>query len=914
MAQGIQDIGNGIGYLYKTLPNGTTIIASERNTVDGARSMREQGTANAPVVAQRPAVGTITVNSVAAAGQITAVTIAAVNQISAVPINVTSAVASVVAGQISAAINSFTPGSGPNYTAQAVNDVVYVFSPASVGGSVNGLPITVSVTNPTIVTTTADLTNGSSNAGTYDSALGYRFYINADYSGVATPTSLVNAVEVTEYMTVRGLQTGIVTTSSTIATDRLIGLNRSSAITQIIVDTEASAATDVLAFIQTDGFVVGDEIRLRNTVSTRVPIIEDATVTTSPIATKNIYLVNQAPFSLTGRLSINLQLFNDPVLGAVWVELGRSEVVNGVITRTIATMNADIVAGLVKANALYLITDIGPRGAYVQGLSATEISTTATMTRRVPKGYTDTWRTNITGGVTIGNYYRYNQSVYQSLTGVLGTAPPSAPDWQLMPGVATYYSNEQHTLTLNLQEGVGINPLWPFIQETDSNNNIVRMSYDTFLAIGTNPFDFFPWMESGAPQVRDNVIDNSLFDAYQFTRPADRITGNIITSQSVFILNNPRNAGLCTIVNNIWSDANVTSNVFYSCNNNRITNGTVTLNAVTSLSLGVELNDNSIEDSFISNCEHNAFGTFTINLNVLNSNSSISGCTITDFFTSNVLQSSSSISGIFINAQFSQNNFTNSTATFNLTPTVTQVYLANIFTNAIGAIIDDSVGPWTLGTGGYIGNIFSNSIGLQIYHIYISSSALNPLGLTGIASSTFNSSIIFRGGCAGSYFTNVSISVGNEDYYNSEYVTPTESTKVRTLDLSNPAIFSGTTLTIPSNTEYVGTFILSTSVNVTIDQIIRTGYNIGFGATVKPTPKFRAGQSPTLAAPYGNVTINTTPRATALGNDIIGDAASYTLSFTVTPFVTWQHDYIWIYQTGNPAGDVYAVDKYTSFL
>lgn len=537
MAQGIQDIGNGIGYLYKTLPNGTTIVASERNTVDGARSMREQGTANAPVVAQRPAVGTITVTA-AGADTITAITIAAVNQI-LLPITVVSAVPSVVAGQIASAINSFTPGLGFNYTAQAVNDVVYVFSPVANGAAANGLTITVSVTVGNVTTTTTALTNGSSDAGTYDSALGYRFYINADYSGPATPTSLVNAVEVTEYMTVRGLQTGIVTINSTVATDRLVGLNRSCAITQIIVDTESSAATDILAFIETTGFAEGDEIRLRNTTPSRVTTVEDAAVTTSPILTKNIYLVDQAPFSLTGRLSISLQLRNDPVIGGfVWVETGRSEVANGVIDVTIAQLNALCGPRQLKPNALYNVTDLGDYGTVVTAISPAEISPQGRMTRRVPKNYVACWQPTL-AAAAINSRYRYYNRVYRNTTGAVSVGTDPATDttnWTLEAITSnTYYGSDVHDVTVNQDAGLGIITTWPILSESDNNNNVLSQTETYFNATGINGYEFFQWqLPIGTPTVYNNTVTDSIFEVGNFNCPVYNCT---LTNGSQFTLN-----------------------------------------------------------------------------------------------------------------------------------------------------------------------------------------------------------------------------------------------------------------------------------------------------------------------------------------------------------------------------------------
>ena len=612
MAQGIQDIGNGIGYLYKTLPNGTTIIASERNTVDGARSMREQGTANAPVVAQRPAVGTITVTA-SGADTITAITIAAVNQI-LLPITVVSAVPSVVAGQIASAINSFTPGSGFNYTAQAVNDVVYVFSPVANGAAANGLAITVSVTVGNVTTTTTALTNGSSDAGTYDSALGYRFYINADYSGPATPTSLVNAVEVTEYMTVRGLQTGIVTINSTVATDRLVGLNRSCAITQIIVDTESSAATDILAFIETTGFAEGDEIRLRNTTPSRVTTVEDAAVTTSPILTKNIYLVDQAPFSLTGRLSISLQLRNDPVIGGfVWVETGRSEVANGVIDVTIAQLNALCGPRQLKPNALYNVTDLGDYGTVVTAISPAEISPQGRMTRRVPKNYVACWQPTL-AAAAINSRYRYYNRVYRNTTGAVSVGTDPATDttnWTLEAITSnTYYGSDVHDVTINQDAGLGIITTWPILSESDNNNNVLSQTEAYFNASGINGYEFFQWqLPTGTPTVYNNTVTDSIFEVGNFNCPVYNCT---LTNGSQFILNTTpvtavQVAGLTAVgvqitSNSIFDVLNVTAEACtFNANTDLYLRDSNFANTTLSNNVYCDILDCNITDSTIAN-------------------------------------------------------------------------------------------------------------------------------------------------------------------------------------------------------------------------------------------------------------------------------------------------------------------------
>lgn len=926
MAKGIQDIGVGFGYLYMTDVTGTQILATQPNTVSGVRNMRQQGTSTAPIVASRPAVGELRVLSVASIGSITNIDIYGINQIGA-NIAVTSSTTSVVAGQIAAAINAYT-ASPVNFTAQAINNIVYLFSPANAQPgypNYNGAAITVSVTDPSIQTSTTPTTNGSTQfSNSYDDVFGFRFLLDADYgpAGVpgsqpATPTSTAYAIEITEYFTVRGMQSGIVTINSTIAADRLLNLNRTCAFTQIIVDTQASAATDVLAFIETIGFVEGDEIRLRNTNPSRVPVLEDATVSTSPIATKNIYLINQAPFSITGYLSINLQLRNDPSLGFIWVETGRSEVVNGVITRTISTMNADIVAGLVRPNGLYWITDIGPRGAYVQGLSATQISTTASMGRRVPKNvYNDTWRTNITGGVVvIGDYYRYYNSIYQSVTGVLGTAPPSAPDWTLTSG-SSFYTTEQHTITLNLQDGVGIDPLWPYIEEKDSNNNVVRMSKDSFAALGVNEFNIFPWCETGAPQVRDNTIDNSVFDAYQFTRPGDVVAGNLITSSTVFNTNNPQDGTPCDLKNNIVTTGIITNNRFAAFNENTITSGTVDLNSATSA--GVSFIQNSVNYSTIQTCEHISSAVFFINNCVLEGLSSISGCTLdTTGISQMVLLGNSTLGGTMVNGTYEKWTLTAaSQVSVSISPVIAGgIFAENSFVSAAGNII------WLVGgAGGSPDNIryntFTGTFGLTF-------DSTNSILVANQFDACFVSNSAIIGTAIFSTFINAATTLTSAFAYeyNNIYVSALESNLTYQLDLSNPTIYAAGVLTIPDNAAFASTFVIVSTIPRTISSIVRANYQSnwppqGAIAGLYPTPTFIIGGN---IAPFATITITTAVRATALGNEIIGDAASYTLDcVTGSTGLPYASDSITIRQIPRvqPSGGsyMYMVTDYKQYL
>lgn len=584
---GTQDIGIGFGLLYMTNVAGNQIVATQPNTVSGVRNMRQQGTSTAPLVVSRPAVGTITVTSTAGLGSITAINIYGINQIGAA-VDVLGTDTSLLAGQIANAINGWT--ATVNFTAQAIGNVVFVFSPIVPQPgytNYNGASITVSTTQPSIVTTTTPTTNGSTQFGdSYDEVFGYRFWLNADYgpSGVpgtqpASTNSIAFAIEVSDYFNVRGLQSGIVTLNAVVDNDRIINLKRKCAITQVIVDTEGGAATDTLAFIQTEGFSEGDEIQLRSLDNSRLTTVEDLNTSTSSIATKNILLIDSVPFDLDGILSITLQLRSNPFTGFVWVETGRSQVANGIITKTLSEINNDILTNQIVENALYIITDLGAEGTYTRGLSSNRIDPKAVYTRRVPIDYDDTWRTNLSAPV-IGNRYRYFNEVYESLTGILGAQPPSLPNWQLEPAsTSPYYSIEQHDVILNIVQGVGIDPAWPIIQESDSNNNVVMMTYSAFQTFfDINAFDSFPWVKSGINTVRNNTVKDAVFEAYQFTRPNDLITNNTI-EYSLFRSNNPNPLAQATIDNlNINSLTYWLLNVIEFCSYVTVNSGTISNN------------------------------------------------------------------------------------------------------------------------------------------------------------------------------------------------------------------------------------------------------------------------------------------------------------------------------------------------
>jgi len=773
MAQGIQDLGT-VGYLYKTAPNGTTIITTERNTVDGVRAMQQQGTANAPVVAARSAVGTITVTSVASAGSITNIDIAAVNQIGA-NIVVTSATASVVATQIATAINAFTPASGDNYTAQAVGAIVSVFSSASNGSAANGLTITVSVTDITIVTTTTAFTNGSSQIGVYDTTFGYRFYINADYNGDAVPTSLTNAVDITEYMTVRGLQSGIMTVSATVATDRITGLSRSCAITQIIVDTESSAASDVLAFIQTEGFVEGDSIRLRALDSGRITTLEDATVTTSPIGTKNIYLTDAQSYALAGLVSIALQLRNDPTLGLCWIETSRS-IANSVTSLTKSAFNNLLSARALVPGTIYLITDIGDAGTYVLAMNTDSYNATGTLARRIPYNYASCWRADMTAP-TINLRYRYYQNVYQSVTGAIGTAPDTdTVNWLLIAkSNVTDYVTEYHEVGVDTTTGYSI--MW----ERDLANNFVSQSPAHRATSTVDAFNVFAWQPLAAGLVYGNMTIDSVFDCAN-------TDGSVYNNTAI---NNSNFAG-----NRLQSGSSVSYNLL---NNGSITNNYVNFISKNIVHKGGLILDNGGVGAYfyiILNCT--VQGGLGYNVSASAGNKQISNCTVEGQMQYNTFYTDSSITNVYV-----ENGSTCSSGTYRGTLLNATVRNASFLT--ITQAVAGSVSRYLTLETSTVNITYTSNFTLSSFY-FKACSIQWTMNANSLIGDLVNFSSTFTGSINASQISNFTTSGTPTFVFNNDVVVGNESsTMAVTLDLDT-AIFAANILTIPSDGQLAGVF------------------------------------------------------------------------------------------------------------
>jgi hypothetical protein len=505
MAQGIQDIGNGLGLIYVIAPNGTTILATQPNTVDGVRQVRSLGASSAPISAQRPAIGTINITSVTGASNVVGVVINGVNQIVA-PVAGTVGNVTLTAFDIADAINSFVPGSGPNYTAQASGSTVFIFSPPADGVAVNNSVITVSTSNGNITRTVTPLTNGANGSGAFDSVVGLRFALNANYTNPVVSTTIVGAIDITSHIVVRGMQSGTPIVTGAITSDAIPVVNRYSTIQELQVATQGGAPTDYLGYINPFEFSPGDTIRLRSSNLAQVTTVVDVSDLT-PLSTfqRNIYLCNQASFELASNRCIVLTLVYDSTAGLIWVEDTRAfSSSSSIITTTRAALLATLSAGLSTAGQQYLVTDIpGAFGVVCEAISATEIKLSCDIIALVPDyqntsgNFGGTWYPQL-AAATINKWYVLNGVMYRNTTGaVIVNTPPTVDtvNWTQVPLSSGFYITEIHYGEISLATGV-------ITYRKDKRNNVVIAAANPGSLINYNGMCW------GNANVRDNVNNN----------------------------------------------------------------------------------------------------------------------------------------------------------------------------------------------------------------------------------------------------------------------------------------------------------------------------------------------------------------------------------------------------------------------
>ena len=308
----LTDLGNNSGHIIVTRTDGVTVVKAFANSQSGERQAIGHALEAGTLIGNKAARGSITiVDLTSAVGQdVTAITINGVNQIG-FNVTVGSTDTTAYATLLKDAINSFTPGSGPDYTAESIDNVVNIIAPAALGSSVNGSAITVSQSGVDIINTTLPIDNGSEADTPYDSVIGFRYLLNSTLG--SGPTDIGGALEISKNIIMRGLQSTYDTQTITIpAGGVFMSFERTMVSMNILMSAGAPETIDT---IDTGDFSIGDQILLSNATGGSAVTINES---------GNVVLANSSDF-VSGDPELVLALKLTDVSGVIkWTEIFRA--------------------------------------------------------------------------------------------------------------------------------------------------------------------------------------------------------------------------------------------------------------------------------------------------------------------------------------------------------------------------------------------------------------------------------------------------------------------------------------------------------------------------------------------------------------------------------------------------------------
>jgi hypothetical protein len=310
MASTFSNIGTGVGYLYETDIAGTIITSTMYNTPEGYAALQKSALSAAPFSSNTSAFGKVQIT--VAGGTITSITVNGVTITSGVAI--AGATPQIQATNAAVDINSTV--SVPDYTAEAIDDTIYIYANPDEGDTPNGFVVVTTEVAPTVAVDT-DMTGGSDTAGTYNTnpAFGSRFWLNSD--STALPYSLTGTVEITDKVVIRGANAASVLRRGIQIATGSIAPSRDAALQTIVVSTEALAAADDLDTISTAGYSNGDQLILVGRVVGQVVTVKNAT--------GNIFLANAQDFVSGDPTNTVWLAYLTPTAGTPgWYELNRT--------------------------------------------------------------------------------------------------------------------------------------------------------------------------------------------------------------------------------------------------------------------------------------------------------------------------------------------------------------------------------------------------------------------------------------------------------------------------------------------------------------------------------------------------------------------------------------------------------------
>lgn len=303
----ITSLANGIGYIYVTAADGTSLITNLANDDAGKIQALSMGLTSAPLYGNVSSFGVIEFGGID--DDVTGLTVDGVSIISGV-IAASGTIAGTVA-LVANDINTFT--SAPDYTALAVGTILYIFAAPTAGSGPNGF--VVACASGTMTSTITDMAGGTDTTGTTDDVTGNRFFLDAT-AGAAEGT--VSGTEISSFLTMRGLQTSLPNVETVISSGH-ISLTRTSSITVATVETQGGAAADDLNTILTTGFNLGDYIIFRGYDPTHIVTFKNYSS-----GSDNLLLAAATDYT-TGTVANSIVLQLTTVSGSLrWAEISRS--------------------------------------------------------------------------------------------------------------------------------------------------------------------------------------------------------------------------------------------------------------------------------------------------------------------------------------------------------------------------------------------------------------------------------------------------------------------------------------------------------------------------------------------------------------------------------------------------------------
>lgn len=313
----LKDFRNGLGYIYITKADGTTIVGNIENTPVGADEAQRLLLTSCPLAGEIASVGTVTFTNTAN-GTLDSLTVNGVDIIGSVA---SGADDSALAIDARDKINSYT--SSPNYIARSLAGVLYIFTVKGAGTSANGFAVVSTSTDAD--TDDTNMAGGNDGVGIFDPTYGLRAFLNADYDangcsgeGTATEGDLTYALEITKFLVVRGFENAHYNTEAEII-DGVLSFERVANIMNVDVETEGATSADDLLTIITDNFNDGDIIFLRGKVYNQI-----VTVKTEIFGDDDNIILSNGNFETGDRdYVLGLQYWNT-IDGGFWFEMFRS--------------------------------------------------------------------------------------------------------------------------------------------------------------------------------------------------------------------------------------------------------------------------------------------------------------------------------------------------------------------------------------------------------------------------------------------------------------------------------------------------------------------------------------------------------------------------------------------------------------